>query len=129
MSGRREIFEAHCRRYQRAGKKGKGNVLDEAAETTGLNREHLAHALASYGKKRAAKREARHGCGKREQGKREGEIAKVSPGVCGHIDARLGGSRADVQSETKFPQLLPPLIRGCHRPSYRVERAWLRCQR
>ncbi|MDR2447527.1 MAG: hypothetical protein LBD58_09640 [Treponema sp.] len=36
----------------------------------------------------------------------------MSPSVCGHIDARLGGSRADAQSETKFPQLLSPLIRG-----------------
>jgi hypothetical protein len=50
MKAKREIFEAHYRRYQRAGKKDKGKILDEAAGTTGLNRDHLAHVLSSYGK-------------------------------------------------------------------------------
>jgi hypothetical protein len=31
MKAGREIFEAHYRRYQRAGKKDKGKILDEAA--------------------------------------------------------------------------------------------------
>jgi hypothetical protein len=35
MSTRREIYEAHYRRYQRAGKKEKGKILDEAAGATG----------------------------------------------------------------------------------------------
>ena len=51
MSTRREIYEAHFRRYQKAGKNEKGKILDELAGTTGLNRDHLAHVLASYGKK------------------------------------------------------------------------------
>ena len=51
MKTRREIYEAHFRRYQEAGKSGKGKILDELAGTTGLNRDHLAHVLASYGKK------------------------------------------------------------------------------
>jgi hypothetical protein len=59
MNSRREIFEAHYRRYQGAGKKDKGKILDEAAGTTGLNRDYLAHVLSSYGKKQAAKPEAR----------------------------------------------------------------------
>jgi hypothetical protein len=50
MSTRREIYEAHYRRYQKAGKSEKGKILDEVAGTTGLNRDHLAHVLASYGK-------------------------------------------------------------------------------
>jgi hypothetical protein len=50
MSTRREIYQAHCRRYQKAGKSEKGKSLDEVAGTTGLNRDHLAHVLASYGK-------------------------------------------------------------------------------
>jgi hypothetical protein len=59
MKTRREIFEAHYRRYQRAGKKDKGKILDEVAGTTGLNRDHLAHVLASYGKERAGQAVAR----------------------------------------------------------------------
>lgn len=50
MSARREIYQAHYRRYQKAGKAEKGKILDEVAGTTGLNRDHLAHVLASYGK-------------------------------------------------------------------------------
>ncbi|MDR0612405.1 MAG: hypothetical protein LBG45_02785 [Dysgonamonadaceae bacterium] len=40
MKTRREIYEAHFRRYQEAGKSGKGKILDELAGTTGLNRDH-----------------------------------------------------------------------------------------
>jgi hypothetical protein len=47
IKSRREIFEARYRRYQRAGKKDKGKILDEMAGTTGLNRGHLAHAIHS----------------------------------------------------------------------------------
>jgi hypothetical protein len=47
MKARRELFEAHYRRYQQAGKKDKGNILDEVAGTTGVNRDHLAHVPAS----------------------------------------------------------------------------------
>ena len=47
---RQGIYEAHFRRYQKTGKAEKGKILDEVAGTTGLNRDHLAHVLASYGK-------------------------------------------------------------------------------
>jgi hypothetical protein len=53
MKSKREIFETRYRRCQQAGKKDKGKILDEVAGTTGLNRDHLAHVPASYGKKRA----------------------------------------------------------------------------
>jgi hypothetical protein len=77
MKARREIFEAHYRRYQRAGKKDKGKILDKAAGTAGLNRDHLAHALASCGKKQAeqsAARETRRA--RRKQGQRGGRPPK-----------------------------------------------------
>ena len=51
MKTRREIYEANFRRYQEAGKGEKGRILDELVGTMGLNRDHLAHVLASYGKK------------------------------------------------------------------------------
>jgi hypothetical protein len=63
MKPRREIFEARYRRYQRAGKKDKGKILDEAAGTAGLNRDHLARVLASYGKKQTAKGEGQADAG------------------------------------------------------------------
>jgi hypothetical protein len=80
MKAGQEIFEAHCRRYQRAGKKDKGQILDEVAGTTGLNRDHLAHAPASYGKRRETTSE----------GEGQGETAEVSPGFCGPVDAHPG---------------------------------------
>jgi hypothetical protein len=54
MSARREIYEAHYRRYQKAGK-----ILDELVGTTGINRDHLAHVLASYGKKQKVESEGK----------------------------------------------------------------------
>jgi predicted DsbA family dithiol-disulfide isomerase len=79
MRVRREIYEAHFRRYQKAGKRDKGKILDELAGTTGLNRDYLAHVLASYGKKRSVQAgggrvvlEARAPRKKRGPGKRGG---------------------------------------------------------
>jgi hypothetical protein len=79
MKTRREIFEAHYRHYQQAGKKDKGKILDEVSGTTGLNRDHLAHVLASYRKQGTVQiegqtvvLEARFARRKREQGKRGG---------------------------------------------------------
>jgi hypothetical protein len=72
MKTRREIFEAHYQRYQQAGKNDKGKILDEVSGTTGLNRDHLAHVLAGYGKKQAVKEEGGTGRKKREPGKRGG---------------------------------------------------------
>ena len=79
----REIYEAHFRRYQKAGKRDKGQILDGLAGTTGLNRDHLAHVLASYRKKQAVRTggervvlEARAPRGKRRSGKRGGRPPK-----------------------------------------------------
>jgi hypothetical protein len=87
MKIRREIVEAHYWRYQRAGKKEKGKILEEVAGTTGLNRDHLAHVLASYGKKQGVKKErqadtgeARRARRKREQGTHGGRPPKYHQG-------------------------------------------------
>jgi hypothetical protein len=84
MEARREIFEAHYRRYQKVEKKGKGKILEEIAGTSGLNRDRLAHVLAGYGKKRSVVidgktviLEARLPRRKREPGKRGGSFAAL----------------------------------------------------
>ncbi|MDR3145521.1 MAG: hypothetical protein LBU21_04525 [Treponema sp.] len=59
MRTRREIYEAHYRRYRQATKAEKGTILDELAGTTGLNRDQLAHVPARYGKKRTGEREGK----------------------------------------------------------------------
>ena len=73
MNVRREIYEAHYQRYQKAGKGEKGKILSELTGTTGLNRDHLAHVLASYGKIEGEGRPVRR---KREPGKRGGRPPK-----------------------------------------------------
>ena len=73
MNARREIYEAHYQRYQKAGKGEKGKILGELTGTTGLNRDHLAHVLASYGKSAGEGRPVRR---KREPGKRGGRPPK-----------------------------------------------------
>jgi hypothetical protein len=109
MKARREIFEAHYRRYQQAGKKDKGKILDEVAGTTGLNRDHLAHVLASYGKQQtgqAVKGEARPGRGKREQGKRGGRPPKYHRAFVALL------TRIWEDHGRPCGKLLAPLIRG-----------------
>jgi hypothetical protein len=88
MKAGREIFEA---RYQQAGRKDKGNILDGLAGTTGLHRDRLARVLAGCRKKPAAKggraaraREAGAGQARREAATVSGQ------GVCVPSDARPG---------------------------------------
>jgi hypothetical protein len=114
MKSRREIFEAHYRRYQQAGKKEKGKILEEVAGTTGLNRDHLAHVLASYGKKQTVTGETRPPRRKREAGRETITVSGES--VCGPGDAHLGGSRAALRQITGSPDT------GYHRLSCRLER-------
>jgi hypothetical protein len=115
MKTRREIFEAHYRRYQRAGKKDKGKILDEVAGTTGLNRDHLAHVLASYGKKQTAKGKGQAGTGEARPARRKRE-----PGKRGGEDPPKYQEKAFVALLTRIwedhgrpcGKLLAPLIRG-----------------
>jgi hypothetical protein len=114
MSTRREIFEAHYQRYQQAEKKGKGKILDELEGTTGQNRDHLAHVLAGYGKKRAVVidgktviLEARLPRRKREAGKRGGRPPAYQ-------DAAFVGILTRIWEDHGHPcgKLLAPLIQG-----------------
>jgi hypothetical protein len=96
---RREIFETHYQRYQKAEKKDKGKILKEITGTTGLNRDHLAHVLANYWKKRAVEidgktviLEARHPRQKRERGKRGGRPAKKALEIRGISTTRAAGA-------------------------------------
>jgi hypothetical protein len=107
MKSRREIFEAHSRRYQQAGKKDKGKILDEVAGTTGLNRDHLAQVLSSYGKQQADKPGARPVRGKREPGKRGGRPPRYQERAFVAILARIWEDHG-----RPCGTLLAPLTRG-----------------
>jgi hypothetical protein len=109
MKARREIFEAHYRRYQQAGKKDKGKILDEVAGTTGLNRDHLAHVLTGYGKKQAGqavKGEGRLPRKKRERGKGGGRPPKYHRAFVALL------TRVWEDHGRPCGKLLAPLIRG-----------------
>jgi hypothetical protein len=54
MHTRKKICAKIYRRYQKAGKKGKGEILDEYAKTLECNRDYLAHLLTNWGKTRYA---------------------------------------------------------------------------
>jgi hypothetical protein len=125
MGARREIYQAHFRRYQKAGKAGKGKILDELTGTTGLNRDHLAHVLASYGKKGSVGTEGRGDVpgapeprGKRRPGRRGGRPPKYQGeafiGVlariwedhgrpCGKLLAAMIGEMIDFLVSSKEP--------------------------
>jgi hypothetical protein len=107
MKTRREIYEAHYRHYQQAGKKDKGKILDEVAGTTGLNRDHLAHVLSSYGKKQADKPGVRPGRGKREPGKRGGRPPRYQERAFVTLLTRIWEDHG-----RPCGKLLAPLIRG-----------------
>jgi hypothetical protein len=103
MKTRREIFEAHYRRYQRVGKKEKGKILDEMAGTTGLNRDHFAHVLASQGKKQGVKKERQGNRGEARSARRKRSRARAGEGrqsiarrlrPCCRTSGRIMGSPA-----------------------------------
>ena len=54
LKTRKSICGKIFRRYQKAGKKGKGEILDEYTQTLECNRDYLAHLLANWGKTRYA---------------------------------------------------------------------------
>ena len=54
MKTRKKICGKIFKRYQKAGKKEKGRILDEYAQTLDLNRDYLAHLLTNWEKKRYA---------------------------------------------------------------------------
>ena len=54
LKTRKNICGKIFRRYQKAGKKDKGEILDEYTQTLECNRDYLAHLLANWGKTRYA---------------------------------------------------------------------------
>jgi hypothetical protein len=54
MKTRKKICGEIYRRYQKAGKKGKGKILDEYCKTLKMNRDYLANLLTNWGKNRYA---------------------------------------------------------------------------
>jgi len=54
LKTRKKICGKIFSRYQKAGKKGKGEILDEYTQTLECNRDYLAHLLANWGKTRYA---------------------------------------------------------------------------
>jgi hypothetical protein len=85
----KEIFEARYRHYQRAGKKDKGNILDEAAGTAGLNREHPAHKLTGCGKKQTVKGKRGPATESGSRGKAEGDRWEEHGRPCGNLPTPL----------------------------------------
>jgi len=57
MNARREVTKVTAARYRKAGKKGKGRILDEFCRLTGYSRCHAGLLLRNYGKNRVV----RHG--------------------------------------------------------------------
>ena len=49
MKTRRKICGVIFKRYQKAGKKGKTQILDEYSVTLGLNRDYLANTVNKLG--------------------------------------------------------------------------------
>jgi hypothetical protein len=119
MSARREIYQAHYRRYQKAGKSGKGKIPDELTGTAGLNRDHLAHVLASCGKQggvgaggNGGGSKARRSRRERAPGKRGGRPPKYQDPAFLRVLARIGEDHgrpcgkllaAMVRGMTEFP--------------------------
>jgi len=51
MKERQSVTAVVAGRYRKAGKKGKGRILDEFSELTGYNRSYASWVLRNWGKK------------------------------------------------------------------------------
>ena len=58
MSQRQAVTKTIAARYRRAGKAGKGRILDELCATTGWHRSHARKALAQAGRPRLVRERA-----------------------------------------------------------------------
>jgi hypothetical protein len=50
MQEKKALTREISKRYQKAEKKGKTDILDELVKTTGYNRKYILHVLANWGK-------------------------------------------------------------------------------
>ncbi|MDR2633311.1 MAG: transposase, partial [Treponema sp.] len=55
MNDKKKVCAEIARRYRKADKKGRGELLDEYTVTLGYNRDYLAHILSNWGKIRYAR--------------------------------------------------------------------------
>ena len=81
MHSRTEVVKANYRNYQKAGKKSKRELLDRLVPTTGMNRDYLAHKLATYKAAETAPEKGKSGNRRktRERGKRGGRPVVYGP--------------------------------------------------
>jgi hypothetical protein len=116
MKTRKKICGEIFRRYQKAGKKGKGRILDEYAPLLEYSRDYLAYQLTNWGKTRYAltdgklvkytARPAVKGRHKASGGKKTGRPEKYNPAFVTVL--RAVWELFDFQSG----KLLAPLLRG-----------------
>jgi len=116
METRKKICREIYRRYQKAGKKDKGKILNEYSGTLDYNRNYLAHLLANWGKTRCSvldgksikyvAKEAVKGCRKPQGGKKTGRPGKYNEAFSEVLKGvwELFGYQCG--------KLLAPLIRG-----------------
>jgi hypothetical protein len=50
MQEKKALSREISKRYQKAGKKEKAEILNELVKTTGYNRKYVLHVLANWGK-------------------------------------------------------------------------------
>jgi hypothetical protein len=73
MHSRKEIVKANYQAYQKAGKKGRKELLARLLPVTGMNWDYLAMVLGNYGKSGKEESDGKSGKRKaREEGKRGG---------------------------------------------------------
>ena len=116
MKTRKKICGKIYRRYQKAGKKGKGKILDEYTQTLDYSRDYLAHLLANWGKIRYARldgkpvkfaaKEPAKGRQKACGGKKTGRPEKYAKAFCEVLKSIWE------LFDCQCGKLLAPLIRG-----------------
>jgi hypothetical protein len=94
---RQEIIKADGEDYRKAGKKGRGEILERSVLVTGLNRDRLAARLRNCGKDGAAEAGGEAGKGKRKAwpgGKRGGRHLSLRGAACAGSRGYMAGTRA-----------------------------------
>ena len=112
MKSGRKVCGQIYRPYQKAGKKGRGKILDGYAQTLGMNRDYLAHKLTNRGGMRygivngKAAKEPLKGRRKAAGGKKRGRPEKYDKGFVKVLEAVWDFF------DFQCGKLLAPLIRG-----------------
>ena len=121
LKTKKKLYEKIYKRYQKAGKKGKGKILDEYSLTLDCNRDYLAHLLTNWGKTRYAvlggkkvkfiAKEPAKGRNKASRGTKTGRpekyhkaFVKALSGIWEFFDFSCGKLLAPVQKQPALPQ-------------------------